>query len=54
LGSDELLVSAEVLRGHEVLDDVDQRPERVLLVHEEQGDRSDPVEPLKKRKMLMT
>jgi hypothetical protein len=48
LSPDELLVPAEVLRRHEVLNDVDQRPERVLLVHEEQGDRSDPVETLQK------
>ena len=34
------------LRGHQLLYDVNQAPESVLLVHEEQGYSGDPVEPL--------
>ena len=43
---DQLVVAAVILRRHEVLDDEDQTPECVLLVHEEQGDGGDPVEAL--------
>ena len=46
LRADELLVPGVVLRRHEVLHHVDEQPEGVLLVHEEQRDRHDPVEAL--------
>ena len=50
LSSNELLVPAEVLRGHEVLHNVDQGPECILLMHEQQGNGSNPVETLQQNK----
>ena len=44
--SDELVVPAVVFLGHEVLDDEDERPEGVLLVHKQQQDGDDPVKAL--------
>ena len=44
LGPDELL--AVVVWRHELVHDVDEAPEGVLLVHEEQGNGRDPVEAL--------
>jgi hypothetical protein len=46
LCADELFVPAEVLRRHQVLDDVDQQPKSVLFVHKEEGNGGDAVEAL--------
>ena len=43
--SPDQLLAVEVV-WHDDLDDVDQCPEGVFLVHEEQGDGGDPVESL--------
>ena len=52
LRPDELLVPRVVLRRHEVLHDIDEQPEGVLLVHEEQRDRHDAVEALEHMMLL--
>ena len=46
LTSDELPISAVVLWRHEVFHDVDEQPEGVLLVHEEERYRHDTIEAL--------
>ena len=51
LTSDELPISTVVLWRHEMLHDVDEQPERVLLVHEEERYRYDAIEALKERKL---
>ena len=51
LTSDELPISAVVLWRHEVLHDVDEQPEGVLLVHEEERYRHDTIETLEWKEM---
>ena len=51
LTSDELPISTVVLWRHEVLHDVDEQPERVLLVHEEECYRDDAIKSLTERKI---
>ena len=51
LTSDELPIPAVILGRHEVLHDVDEQPEGVLLVHEEERYRHDTIETLEWKEM---